>query len=105
MPTENRRFYGCRKDQLGGCGHLIVTADIIEHQRHRLNRGGDRQANSALWHVVFPRMVCDPNTRHYIERRIKEGRTKKAAIRCLKRYVARELFAQLPRAEFALDSP
>jgi len=42
-----------------------------------------------LWHIVFTRMVCDPNTRAYIERRMKDGRTKKEAIRCLKRYVAR----------------
>ena len=66
---------------------------------------GDRQANSALWHIVFTRMVNDPRTKHYIERRMKEGRTKKEAIRCLKRYVAREVFAALPRSEFTLDSP
>jgi hypothetical protein len=49
-------------------------------------------------------MVKDPRTKHYIERRMKDGRTKKEAIRCLKRYVAREVFAALPRSEFALDS-
>ena len=64
-----------------------------------------RQANSALWHIVFTRMVNDPRTKHYIERRMKEGRTKKEAIRCLKRYVAREVFAQLPRSALALDNP
>ncbi len=52
------------------------------------------QANSALWHIVFTRMVNDPRTQHYIERRMKDGRTKKEAIRCLKRYVAREVFAR-----------
>ena len=50
-------------------------------------------------------MVNDPRTKHYIERRMKEGRTKKEAIRCLKPYVAREVFEALPRSEFALDSP
>ena len=50
-------------------------------------------------------MVNDPKTKHYIERRMKEGRTKKEAIRCLKRYVAREVFAALPRSQFALDNP
>ena len=50
-------------------------------------------------------MVNDPRTKHYIERRMKEGRTKKEAIRCLKRYVPREVFAALPRSQFALDNP
>jgi len=87
------------------CGVSPLDASSGKNERHRLNRSGDRQANSALWHIVFTRMVCDPNTQHYIERRMKEGRTKKEAIRCLKRYVAREVFAQLPRPQFALDSP
>ena len=50
-------------------------------------------------------MVCDPRTRHYIERRMKDGRTKKEAIRCLKRYIAREVYNHLPRAPLALDAP
>jgi len=87
------------------CGVSPLDASSGKHERHRLNRGGDRQANSALWHIVFTRMVCDPKTKYYIERRMKEGRTKKEAIRCLKRYVAREVFAALPRSQFALDSP
>ena len=87
------------------CGVSPLDASSGKNERHRLNRGGDRQANSALWHIVFTRMVCDPRTQDYIERRMKEGRTKKEAIRCLKRYVAREVFAQLPRSELTLDSP
>jgi transposase len=87
------------------CGVSPIDASSGKQHRHRLNRGGDRQANSALWHIVFTRMVNDPRTKHYIERRMKEGRTKKEAIRCLKRYVAREVFAQLPRLELALDNP
>jgi len=87
------------------CGVSPLDASSGKQQRHRLNRSGDRQANSALWHIVFTRMVKDPRTKHYIERRMKEGRTKKEAIRCLKRYVAREVFAALPRSQFALDSP
>ncbi len=82
-----------------------LDASSGKQERHRLNRGGDRQANSALWHIVFTRMVKDPRTRHYIERRMKDGRTKKEAIRCLKRYVAREVFVALPRSQFALDNP
>jgi transposase len=87
------------------CGASPIDASSGKNERHRLNRGGDRNANSALWHIVFTRMVCDPRTRHYIERRIKEGRTKKEAVRCLKRYVAREVYQNLPRQKFPLDSP
>jgi transposase len=87
------------------CGVSPLDASSGKQQRHRLNRSGDRQANAALWHIVFIRMVKDPRTKHYIERRMKDGQTKKEAMRCLKRYVAREVFAALPRSEFALDSP
>ena len=87
------------------CGVSPLDASSGKQHRHRLNRGGDRQANSALWHIVFTRMVNDPRTKHYIERRMKEGRSKKEAIRCFKRYVAREVFAALPRSQFALDNP
>ncbi|MGA9078119.1 MAG: IS110 family transposase [Acidimicrobiales bacterium] len=87
------------------CGVSPIDASSGKNERHRLNRGGDRSANSALCHIVLTRMVCDPRTQRYIERRMKEGRTKKEAVRCLKRYVAREVFAQLPRRQVALDSP
>ena len=87
------------------CGVSPLDASSGKQERHRLNRSGDRQANSALWHIVFTRMVNDPRTNHYIQRRMKEGRTKKEAIRCLKRYVAREVFAALPQSQFALDNP
>jgi transposase len=65
--------------------------------RHRLNRGGDRQGNSALWRIVIVRMNTDPRTKSYVERRTKEGLSKTEIIRCLKRYVARETFDLLPR--------
>jgi transposase len=77
------------------CGASPVDASSGRHQRHRLNRGGDRQANSALWRIVLVRMSCDPRTRAYVERRTSEGLSKKEIIRCLKRYVARELYADL----------
>jgi transposase len=79
------------------CGVAPIDASSGKHERHRLNRGGDRQANSALWRVVVTRMVSDPRTRDYIERRTKEGLTKKEAFRCLKRYIAREVYACLPQ--------
>jgi transposase len=87
------------------CGAAPLDASSGKHERHRLNRGGDRQANSALWHIVITRMVYDPTTRHYIDRRMKEGLTKKEAFRCLKRYIAREVYNHLPRPHLALDSP
>ena len=63
--------------------------------RHRLNRGGDRQANAALFRVALVRMSWHQPTRDYVERRTKEGKTKLEIIRCLKRYIAREAFAAL----------
>jgi len=89
--------------------HLCATSPIDassgKQLRRRLNRSGDRQANAALWHVVLTRMVNDPRTIEYFARRMKEGKTKKEAMRCLKRYVARELYPLLPRAQLRLDSP
>jgi transposase len=79
------------------CGVSPLDASSGKNERHRLNRSGDRQANAALWRIVMTRIVCDPRTKHYIERRTKEGLSKKEAMRCLKRYVAREVYAHLPR--------
>ena len=87
------------------CGASPIDASSGKQERHRLNRGGDRQANSALWKIVITRMVYDPCTRDYIERRVKHGLTKKEAIRCLKRYIAREVYNCLPRQQLAIDSP
>ena len=52
--------------------------------RHRLNRGGDRQANAALWTIAMTRLAHDPRTKAYAARRTAEGKTKKKIIRCLK---------------------
>ncbi len=87
------------------CGASPIEASSGKNERHRLNRSGDRQANSALWHVVITRIVYDPRTTEYIDRRTKEGLTKKEAVRCLKRYVAREVYGLLPRENLGLDSP
>jgi len=87
------------------CGTSPIDASSGKQQRHRLNRSGDRQANSALWHIVLTQMVYDPRTIEYFARRTKEGKTKKEAMRCLKRYVAREVYALLPREKIGLDSP
>jgi transposase len=74
------------------CGSSPVDASSGKQQRHRLNRGGDRQANNALWRIVMVRLRWDPVTRAYLERRVKEGKTKREAIRCLKRYLARRIW-------------
>src|SRR5947209_2678119 len=87
------------------CGAAPLDASSGKQERHRLNRGGDRQANAALWRILITRMVCDARTRDYIERRMKEGLTKKEAFRCLKRFIAREVYNHLPRHQLALDSP
>jgi transposase len=87
------------------CGASPIDASSGKQHRHRLNRSGDRQANSALWHIVITRMVYDPRTAEYIDRRTKEGLTKKEAVRCLKRYVAREVYGLLPHDKLGVDSP
>lgn len=79
------------------CGASPVDASSGKQLRHRLNRGGDRQANSALWHVVLVRMSHDPRTKAYVAKRTAEGKTTKEIMRCLKRYVAREVYKTLVR--------
>ncbi|MEU0157229.1 IS110 family transposase [Micromonospora fulviviridis] len=74
------------------CGVAPIPASSGKTTRHRLNRGGDRQANAVLYRVVLCRLRWDPSTRAYAERRTKEGLSKKEIIRCLKRYIARELY-------------
>lgn len=63
--------------------------------RHRLSRGGDREANRALYMIVITRLRRHAPTRAYVERRTREGRTKREIIRCLKRYLARQIYAAL----------
>jgi transposase len=70
----------------------------LKSNRHRLSRGGDRGANSALWIVAVVRLRHHEPTREYVARRTAEGLSKREIIRCLKRYIAREVFAALPRS-------
>jgi transposase len=63
--------------------------------RHRLNRGGDRRANNALWRIVLVRMGTDQRTKEYVARRTAQGLSKPEIMRCLKRYVAREVYAAI----------
>lgn len=85
---------------LVGAAPIPVNSGQVQG-RVRLNRGGDRDANSALWRIAIVRMATDPDTRDYIARRQAEGKTKNEAIRCLKRYIAREVFNALPRQALA----
>src|ERR671911_1291707 len=75
------------------CGVSPVPASSGKTVRHRLNRGGDRAANSALHIIAIVRLRTDPKTKAYVAKRIAEGHSKLEAIRCIKRYIAREVFA------------
>jgi len=78
------------------CGANPIPASSGKTNRHRLNRAGDRQANSALWRIVIVRLRSDKRTRDYVAKRLTEGKSKTEAIRCLKRYAAREIYQAMP---------
>ena len=77
------------------CGVSPIEASSGKTHRRRLNRGGDRQANSALYTIVIARLRWDTRTQAYVQRRITEGKTRREAIRSLKRYIAREIYRDL----------
>jgi transposase len=77
------------------CAAAPIPASSGKTARHRLNRGGDRQANHALWRIAVTRMASHPPTRAYVARRTREGLSKPEIIRCLKRYIARETYSHL----------
>ena len=78
------------------CGVAPIPASSGKtSNRFRLNPGGDRQANHALWRIVLTRMKSHQPTQVYVERRLKEGLSKMEIVRCLKRYVAREVYPHL----------
>ena len=81
------------------CGVSPVPASSGKTIRHRLNRGGDRAANSALHIIAIGRLRTDPKTKAYVARRIAEGHSKLEAIRALKRYIAREVFTLITRRQ------
>jgi transposase len=80
------------------CAVAPIPASSGKVTRRRLNPGGNREANHALWRIVITRMSAHPPTRAYVERRTAEGLSKKEIIRCLKRYVAREVYRHLRAA-------
>jgi transposase len=77
------------------CGVAPIEASSGKVVRHRLNRGGNREANRALYMVCLSRMRRDTRTQEYVARRTAEGKSKREIIRCLKRYVAREVYRVL----------
>lgn len=77
------------------CGAAPLPASSGRTLRHRLNRGGDRQANAALHRIVLCRLRWDPRTHEFVEQHTAKGKTKKEIIRILKRYIAREVYAAL----------
>jgi len=77
------------------CGTAPIPASSGRTDRHRLNRAGDRRANNAMWRIALVRMRCHPPTRAYVEHRTKQGLSKLDILRCLKRYIAREIHPHL----------
>jgi transposase len=77
------------------CGVTPIPASSGKTTRHRLNRGGHRQANAALYRAVIVRMQYHQPTQAYVDRRTVEGKTKAEIIRCLKRFLAREVWARM----------
>jgi len=83
------------------CGASPVEASSGKHVSHRLNKGGNRNANHALWRIVMVRMTCHQPTKDYVARRRTEGKSQRFIIRCLKRYVARQVHQLLPHPHLA----
>ncbi len=88
----------------GAWAHLCGVAPVVAgpgktNGKVKAHDGGDRQANSALWHIVMVRIAHDPETQLYFERRVKAGMTKNEVIRILKRYVAARSIAACPAAK------
>jgi transposase len=84
------------------CGVAPIPASSGKTTRHRLRRGGDRDANRALYLLALGRMSWDPRTRAYVARRTADGLSKPEIIRCLKRYLVREVYPALARPPASL---
>jgi len=91
----------CRSEaafaRLAGAAPVPATSGLTQN-RHRLNRGGDRRLNHALYIVATTRLRQDPTTREYVARRVAEGKTQREIVRCLKRYIARRVWRLLEHA-------
>lgn len=87
------------------CGTSPVPASSGATERHRLNRGGDRRANRAIHEIARCRMARGARTRAYVDRRVSEGKTRREAVRCLCRYIAREVYRLLTGPQEPLPAP
>lgn len=85
------------------CGVAPIAASSGKTVRYRLNRGGNRDANRALHVVALSRMSFDVRTKEYVSRRTSEGKTKREIIRCLKRYIVREVYNVIISSPISLD--
>jgi transposase len=92
---DNPQRLGSEASFANLCGVAPIEASSGKVVRHRLNRGGNREANRALYMICLSRMRRDPRTKEYVARRTAEGKSKREIIRCLKRYVAREVYRVL----------
>lgn len=86
-------------------GASPIPASSGNTKRQRLNRGGDRQLNQALHNVTLVRMRIDVDTKAYVEKRIKEGTSKREIMRCLKRYLARTIHRTLTTEQPTMLNP
>jgi len=86
------------------CGVNPIPASSGKVNRHRLNRGGDRAANSALHIIAIGRLRIDARTKEYVEKRLTQGHTKLEALRCVKRYIAREVYYTLRKRNNLINS-
>ena len=101
---DNPRRLGSEASFASLCGVSPIEASSGKVVRHRLNRGGNREANRALYMTCLSRMRRDQRTQKYVARRTQEGKGKREIIRCLKRYIAREVYRVLVSCD-ALSSP
>jgi transposase len=92
---DNPKRLGSEASFANLCGVSPIEASSGKVVRHRLNRGGNREANRALYMICLARMRRDQRTQEYVARRTAEGKSKREIIRCLKRYVAREVYRVL----------
>ena len=86
------------------CGVNPIPASSGKVNRHRLNRGGDRAANSALHIIAIGRLRTDARTKEYVKKRLTQGHTKLEALRCVKRYIAREVYYTLKKRNNVVNS-
>jgi transposase len=85
-------------------GVAPIPASPGKTTRHRFSRGGDRNANDALYQVVLVRMASCQRTKDYVAKRAAEGKSKREVMRCLKRYTAREIYRQITNPQAAPDN-